>query len=183
VTPGLIGKTAATREQLNSFKYTSETQTGDIRQVSQSFPEKKFLVAGFSVGGGLSGKTLRNLADLPNVYGITVGVPGWYRTHSSEKSLVLNNANQDPVSIGDTRTMAINVFRCPDRWLRSKLSGRSLSVALAMRFPHHEYPWSSPEVGPPILAFLETHFKAKKPLDPASGVSPPDTLQQRSSRL
>jgi pimeloyl-ACP methyl ester carboxylesterase len=163
VVPGWLGKIAATKEQLNSFKHASEIQTRDIEQLSKNFPQKKFLIAGFSVGGGLSGKTLKNIADLANVYGITVGVPGWYRTHSSEKSLVLNNSNQDPISVGNVRTVAIHVFRCPARWLRSRLTDRRLSLALAMQFPYHDYPWSSPEVGLPITKFLETHFQSKRP--------------------
>jgi hypothetical protein len=164
VRPGFAGKIAATKEQLNSFKHTCEIQTNDIEQLSKKFPEKKFLIAGFSVGGGLSAKTLKNIADLPNVCGITVGTPGWYSTHCSEKSLVLNNNNQDPIAAGDVKTVAVHVFRCPARWLRSRLTGRRLSLALAMQFPHHDYPWSSPEVGLPIIQFLETHFKSKRPL-------------------
>jgi len=172
VVPGLLGKLAATKEQLNSFKHTSEIQTRDLAELSKNFPYKKFLVTGFSVGGGLSGKTLKNIADLPNVCGITVGVPGWYSTHSSEKSLVLNNGNQDPISVGDVRTVAIHVFRCPFRWLRSRFTNRSLSLALAMQFPHHDYPWSSPEVGLPIANFLANHFKSQ-PLSPRGTLRPP----------
>jgi pimeloyl-ACP methyl ester carboxylesterase len=163
IPPGLSGRIAGIKEQANSFQNTYNLQAGDLRYLSEQFPEKRFILAGFSVGGGLSGKTLKQVADLPNVYGITVGAPGWYRTFSSDKSLVLNNNNRDPLSIGDVKTIAIYVFRGPFKWIWAKLNGRKLSLAWALQFPCHDYRWDSPEVGPPITKFLETHFKTRAP--------------------
>jgi hypothetical protein len=162
VPPGLSGKMVSTKEQINSFKHTSPVQVKDIQAVASKFPDKRFLIAGYSVGGGLSGKTLKSVADQPNVFGITVGTPGWYYTHSSARSLVLNNGNRDPVSVGDVNTMAKCVFKCPINWLQAKVQGRKLSLPLALQIPHHEYNWESPEVSPHIIKFLETHFKARE---------------------
>jgi hypothetical protein len=33
-----------------------------------------------------------------------------------------------------------------------------LGLALSLQFPYHDYPWSSEEVGPPIVKFLEEHY-------------------------
>ncbi len=158
VPPGLAGKIISTKEQLNSFKRTAPIQINEILSLAGNFPDKRFLILGFSVGGGLSSKALRILDELPNVYGITVGAPGWYATHSSEKSLVLNNANRDPVSVGDINTIARCVFKCPTTWIKAKIKRQNLSLPLALQFPYHDYIWTSEEVGPPIVKFLEKHF-------------------------
>jgi hypothetical protein len=75
----------------------------------------------------------------------------------------LNNDNQDPISAGNFKTTVITVFKSPFKWLRAKVAGQNLSLPLALQFPHHDYSWSSPEVGPPIIKFLKTHFKVKTP--------------------
>jgi hypothetical protein len=157
--PGIAGRMSGTREQLNSFKKTSQKQIKDMQLLASNFPKKRFIIVGFSVGGGLSGKTLERLTALPNIYGITVGVPGWFRTFSSEKSLVLNNNNLDPLCAGDVKTIALYVFRGPFTWLSARLRGRRLSLALSLKFPHHEYLWDSTEVREPMVRFLQNHFK------------------------
>jgi hypothetical protein len=156
--PGIAGRMSGTREQLNSFKKTSHVQIKDMHLLASVFPKKKFIIVGFSVGGGLSGETLESLTTCPNIYGITVGVPGWFRTFSSEKSLVLNNNNLDPLCAGDVKTIALYVLRGPFTWLSARLRGHRLSLALSLKFPHHEYSWDSTEVGEPIVRFLQTHF-------------------------
>ena len=152
--PGLAGRIAGTKEQLNSFKITSQTQIRDLNEVCRRFPAKRFVLVGFSVGGGLSAKTLQGLENIPNLFGITVGVPEWFWTYSSDKSLVLNNDNLDPLTTGNAVVVAVNVIRSPFVWLRAKMSGRPISVALSFQFPHHEYQWASSRVGLPIRQFL-----------------------------
>jgi hypothetical protein len=159
--PGLLGKIGGIKEQINSFKNTAKTQVRDIEFLLDRFPEKRFLLVGFSVGGGLSGRTLPGITGRANFFSITVGAPGWYRTFHSARSLVLNNSNQDPVAVGDVEQIAGAIFRWPVLWLKNKFRGRNVSLALCLQFPHHDYDWSSPEVGPPIVDFLETHFKKR----------------------
>jgi pimeloyl-ACP methyl ester carboxylesterase len=161
--PGLPGKIAGIKEQLNSFQNTFKAQVRDIEYLLQCFPEKKIILVGFSVGGGLSGRTLSNITDHANFYAITVGVPGWYRAFGSARSLVLNNADQDPVAVGDVEVLAGCIFKCPANWLQNKFNRRGVSLALSLQFPHHDYSWSSPYVGTPIVDFLEKYFK-KPPL-------------------
>lgn len=159
--PGLAGRMAGVREQLNSFKRTCRVQINNMQRLSAGFPDKIFILVGFSVGGGLSGKTLEKLAAAPNIYGITVGVPGWFRTFKSDKSLVLDNDNLDPLCMGDVKTIAGSVVLSPFNWLRARRKGQQLSLALALKIPHHEYSWDSPAVNTPILRFLNTHFSPK----------------------
>jgi hypothetical protein len=157
--PGLFGKIGGTREQLNSFKNCYKVQVQDIRQASVQFPQKQFLLVGFSVGGGLSGRTLPLLEDCPNVYGITVGAPGWYRTYRSKKSLVLDNNSRDPLVIGEVFTIAASILKWPFFWL--KYRRHKLSLAMALQFADHSYTWASVEVGPPIRKFLFENFDPK----------------------
>jgi hypothetical protein len=159
VVPGLAGHISGVKEQLNAFKVTALTHARDISAVSQAFPAKTFLLVGFSVGCSLNAKALIALKDQPNVLGITVGSPYWFSTYASPRSLVLNNDYQDPLSVADFPVIALNVIRNPWVWLRSRWQGRPLSIALCFQFPHHEYPWSSEQVGPPIRNFLTTHLK------------------------
>ncbi len=155
----LFGRIAGVKQQLNSFKHNSQIQARDIEYLAKCFPEKRFIITGFSTGGGFTSRTMERVDDFPNVYGIIVGVPGWFRTYSSEKSLVLNNSNQDPLSIGDVKTIAVTVFEAPFKWIQAKVTGRDLNLALALQFPQHEYSWSSTEVGAPIIKFLEANLK------------------------
>ncbi len=159
---GFWGRTAGTREQLNVFKRTRYIQIRDLKSIAEEYPHKKFILVGFSVGGGLSAITLENLAAVPNIYGITVGCPGWFKTYSSEKSLVLNNSNQDPLCAGDVKTIAVHVFRSPFIWIGSRLKGEKLSMALSLQFPHHEYTWDSVEVRLPIERFLKERFENRR---------------------
>jgi pimeloyl-ACP methyl ester carboxylesterase len=152
--PGLARRIAGTKEQLNSFKTTSQTQIRDMNEVCRRFPTKRFVLVGFSVGGGLSARTLQGLQDARNLCGIALGVPEWFWTFRSDKSLVLNNDNLDPLTTGNAYVVALNVIRSPFRWLRAKISGKTTTVALSFQFPHHEYQWTSSRVGPPIREFL-----------------------------
>ncbi len=166
--PNLAGRISGTKEQLNVFKHSCPIQASDIRYVAESFPDKQVVLAGFSTGGGLAAKTLKSLADCPNVCGIMVGVPGWFPTYSSPETLVLDNSGRDPVSCGRVYTIAATVFKAPVFWIYSNLKGRKISLALSLQLPDHEYLWSSPEVGAPIVKFLESRFPAKIPQNQAS---------------
>jgi hypothetical protein len=157
--PGLIGRMAGIRQQLNSFKHSSQILAKDVQYLADCFPEKRFLLAGFSTGGGLTGRTMPGLDSIPNVYCMTVGVPGWFNTYSSQKSLVLNNSGRDPLCSGDSNAIAMAVLKAPLKWLMARINRRRLSWALAIQISHHEYCWSSPEVGTQVVQFLEKNFK------------------------
>jgi hypothetical protein len=160
--PGLGGRMAGIKEQLNSFKHCSRVQIRDIQKASAQFPQKQFLLVGFSVGGGLSGKTLPEVAGCPNVYGITVGAPGWFRTYSSEKSLVLDNSHRDPLVVGDILSVASALIKWPFFWLKYRLKRHNVKLAMALQFANHKYAWASVEVGPPVVRFIEEHFPARQ---------------------
>ncbi len=161
--PGLSGQISDIKELLNSFQNSSRVQANDIQYLIDSFPEKKFIIAGFSNGGGLTDETIKNLIGQPRVSAIMAGVPGWYQTFSSANSLVLNNNGQDSLAVCNTKIMIATIFKAPYEWIWAKLTGRNLSLAISFEFPGHVYPWTSPQVSPPIVKFLENNFKAKTP--------------------
>lgn len=152
--PGLAGRIAGIKDQILGFRFSSRRQAEDLEALARSYPEKAFLLVGFSTGGGLSSRSIRKLAHFENVLGLSVGVPGWFKTEASEKSLVLNNSGKDPLVCGDIYSVAWHVFAAPYVWFKARFDKRPISVALAFHFPHHEYGWDSPEVGPPIWQFL-----------------------------
>jgi hypothetical protein len=155
---GLLGRASGTKEQLLSFRHNSQILVEDMACLVKIFPDKHFILAGFSTGGGLTGRALKSLTNQTNIYGIMVGVPGWFPTHHSERTLVLDNSGRDPVSCGRVNTIAVTVFKAPLVWLTSQLDGRKLSLALALQLPDHDYSWASPEVGPPVIRFIESRF-------------------------
>jgi hypothetical protein len=159
---GLPGRISGTKEQLLSFKHSSKLQVEDMTHLAKAFPDRYFILAGFSTGGGMTGRALKSLTGQANIFGLMVGVPGWFPTHCSERTLVLDNSGRDPVSCGRVNTIAMTVFKAPFVWLSSQFKGRKLSLALAMQLPDHDYSWFSPEVGPPIVKFLESRFAVKK---------------------
>lgn len=158
---GLSGRISDIKELINSFKYTSQTQDKAIKYLSDSFPNKQFIITGFSNGGGLTSMTIEGVANQPNICSIVAGVPGWYKTYRSENSLVLNNNGKDSLSALDIRAILLAIIKAPFIWLRARVTGQGLSLALAFQFPGHGYSWPSPEVGPPIIKFLESKFKAR----------------------
>ena len=159
--PGIFGRMSGTREQLNSFKHTSRLLIRDLERLAEDFPQKSFILAGYSMGGGLTGRVLERISHHSNIYGIMVGTPGWLPTFNSANTLVLNNDNRDPVCSGDVNTIAVCVLNWPFNWLRARASGQKVPFALALHMPHHDYSWSSPQVGPPIVRFLEYHFRVR----------------------
>ena len=156
---GLSGKITDIKEYFNDFENISQVQSKDLEYLSLSLPGKRFLLVGFSNGGGLTAKTMSRVHDQIRIDSLTAGVPFWYPTSSSPVTLVLNNEGQDTLAAGDVKEIAATIAEAPFRWLWAKIKREDLSLALALEFPGHVYTWSSPEVGPPIMKFLETNFK------------------------
>jgi hypothetical protein len=55
--------------------------------------------------------------------------------------------------------VALAVIESPFKWIWAKIHRQNLSLARAIEFPGHDYPWSSREVGPPIVKFLDAKIK------------------------
>jgi hypothetical protein len=158
---GLTGKIEDVKDYLQSFKYSSQAMANEIQFVTDSFPGKQVLIAGFSNGGGLSDKTMKRLEGNLDVNAIIAGVPRWYQNYNSDSILVLTNSGKDKLSAGNINALTRAVIEAPFKYVQAKIQHRPLNFARSIQIPGHEYLWSSPEVGPPIVNFLRKHFAAK----------------------
>jgi pimeloyl-ACP methyl ester carboxylesterase len=155
---GLTGKIEDVKDYIESFKYSSMVLAAEVDFILDNAPGKQVIIAGLSNGGGLAARAMHNLGDRPGACGIVAGVPGWYPDYASDQILVLNNRGQDRLAASDYAALAAAVVKAPFRWLRGKITHQPISFALAIEIPGHEYPWSSPEVGPPVKDFLNARF-------------------------
>jgi dienelactone hydrolase len=158
---GLAGKIEDIKDYLESFKYSSEAMANEVQFILASFPGKRVIIAGFSNGGGLTERAMKGLADRPGVDAIVAGVPRWYQNYTSNRILVLDNNGKDKLADGDIRAIAAAVIKAPFRWLQAKIGHRAMNFARAIEIPGHEYLWSSSEVGPPIVDFIDASFNRR----------------------
>jgi pimeloyl-ACP methyl ester carboxylesterase len=159
---GLTGEIEDTKDLMGSFKYSSEALAREVEFIMNNSPSKKVIIAGLSNGGGLTERAMQRLAERPGIYAIVAGVPRWYQIYNSDRVLYLDNNGKDKLAVGDYRAIAAAVIKAPFKWLWAKIKHQNLSLALAIDITGHDYPWSSTEVGPPVVNFINTHFKVKK---------------------
>ncbi len=157
-TGGLTGQIAGPKELIDDFRENAPIQAEDIRLILQHAPEKTILLVGFSNGGGLAARALDDLGNQDHVVAILAGVAAWSRTTPSDRCLVLNNAGKDTLAAGDAKNIVFGTLESPFRYVWGELTGKPISVGTSLQYPGHEYRWSSPEVGPPIVQFLKKHF-------------------------
>jgi len=165
---GLLGKISDEKDLMDSFRYSSEILASEIEFVIDNSPGKQVIIAGFSNGGDLTLKTMKRLANKPGIYAIVAGVPWWYQNFNSDSILHLTNNGQDTLVAGDYGAVALAVIESPFKWIWAKIHRRNLSLAQAIEFPGHDYPWVSREVGPPIVKFLDAKIKPEALKEPTS---------------
>ncbi len=157
---GLIGEIEDAKDFLESFKYSSEALAREVEFVMDNAPGKQVVITGFSNGGGLTERAMIRLADRPGIYAIVVGAPWWYQNFNSASVLHLDNHGKDKMVVGDLKVIAAAIIKAPFKWIWAKINHQDLSLALAIEVSGHEYSWSSSEVGPPIVDFIDTNFNA-----------------------
>lgn len=155
-----FGKISAFKEFLSSFDKSSEYLAEKIDDLARSMPGKKIIVAGLSNGATFVDKTYDKISqDLKNsVYGLALGAPFWSEAPSSEKFLSLNNPD-DYLARGDVGSLLKNLVRSSAEWVFSKATGYNSKFSKHLHLSGHDYLWSSSEVGPQIMTFLEKNFK------------------------
>jgi hypothetical protein len=158
---GLSGMLSDFRELLISFPHAARLQAEDVRKLSADFPDKQFILVGYSNGGGLTNAAMPGIAEQPNVCSIVAGAPGWVKTYRAANALVLDNNGQDRYSALDVPVMFWTLIKAPFVWIKSKITGHSMKLAFSLEFPGHVYEWSAEEVGPPIVKFLQGRFPAR----------------------
>jgi len=153
----LLGKITGAKDFLSSFDFSSEILAKDLEFLAEKLPDKKIIIAGLSAGGAFADKTMEKISDKTkdSIYAITAGIPFWYDSFESENLLLLDNNGKDTLSKGELKLLVLSLIKTPFKWILAKLNGQNLTFSQAIRIPGHEYSWSSPEVGPKIVNFLE----------------------------
>ena len=154
-----LGKITGAKDFLSSFKSSSEILAEKVEFLVEQFPDKKIIMAGFSSGAALVDETIEEISENSQIYAIEVGTPFWAETFESENILQLNNNGKDSLSAGEIRTLLFTLIKAPVKWISSKVSGQNLPFSQAFHAPGHDYFWSSPEVGPQIVTFLENKIR------------------------
>jgi hypothetical protein len=154
-----LGKITGARDFLSSFKSSSEILAEKVEFLAEQFPDKKIIMAGLSSGAALVDETIEEISENSQIYAIEVGTPFWAETFESENTLQLNNNGKDSLSVGEIKTLILSLAKAPFKWILAKINGEDLTFSQAIRVPGHEYSWSSPEVGPQIVTFLENKFR------------------------
>ncbi len=170
----LSGKITGVKDFLSSFKSSSEILAEKVEFLAEQFPDKKIIMAGLSNGAALVDETIEEISENSQVYAIEVGVPFWAETFESENILQLpersegwrrtnvlrlNNDGKDSLSAGEIKTLILSLVKAPFKWILAKANGQNLTFSQAIRVPGHEYFWSSPEVGPQVVSFLENKLR------------------------
>jgi len=139
---GLLGKITGARDFLSSFSFSSNVLAKDLESLAKNFPDKKIIIAGLSNGATFVTKTYEKISDdvKNSIYAITAGSPFWAEQSKEENVLQLDNNGKDNLAVGNIKALLSSLIK------------------VSFNTPEHQYNWNSPEVGPPIVAFLEDKF-------------------------
>jgi hypothetical protein len=154
-----LGRIAGARDFLSSFKSSSRILAEKVEFLAEQFPDKKIIMAGLSSGAALVDETIEEISENSQIYAIEVGTPFWTETFESENILQLNNDGKDSLAAGEIKTLILSLIKAPFKWIFSKINGQNLTLSQSFHALGHEYSWSSPEVGPQIVTFLENKFR------------------------
>ena len=157
----LLGKITGMKQVFNSFEKPSEDLAERIKFLTQSLPDKKIIVAGLSNGASFVVKTHEKVSKEveDSVYTVAVGTPFWAKSSCSNNLLQLNNNGKDSLVEGEVNSLLSSLAKAPLKWILSRITGENIVFSQAFRLSGHDYEWSSSEVGPQIIAFLEDKFK------------------------
>ena len=124
--------------------------------LSKHLPQTSIILVGESNGTVICDKTLRNLADNPNIYTIQTGPPCWYVTLDTDRSLVIrdNGLIPDAFSNGDL----ISIVRANLETIIGIEKVYEGDVLNYIGAPGHIYSWKYPNVEAEITDFINLHF-------------------------
>jgi hypothetical protein len=157
---GLSGGISGTKDFLSRFRYSSDDLAGIISIVAENFPEKKIIIAGLSEGAGLVSETMKKIPEQAEdqILAIAAGKPFWIKDFNVENLLYLDNNKEDFLTKGDIR-LALCAIQAPFNWLICNTDGKKMAFATAFEVSGHNYSWSSENVGPEIISFLENRLR------------------------
>ncbi len=157
---GLLGKFWGIKDSFSSFRFSSENLAEKVEFLIENLPDKKIIIAGLSNGASLVDESMEKISTNTqnSVYAIVAGIPFWSEPYESENILHLSNNKKDTLSTGEVKSLVFSLIKAPFVWIEARINGQNLPFSKAIQVPGHNYFWSSPEVGPEIVTFLEDKF-------------------------
>lgn len=157
---GFLGKITGAKEEIKSFPKASEQLVKEVEEFLKENQGKKIIMAGLSNGAAFVDETTKNLDEFKDsVLAIEAGVPFWHSASESENALQLDNNGKDSLAVGRIGALLNTLFKTSFKWFMARISGDNIPMARAFQAPGHQYLWSSPEVGPQIVNFLEEKIR------------------------
>ncbi len=154
-----LGKISGAKETFQLFRKQAESFSQDINDFLRRNPGKKIIIAGLCNGGIFTNRVMENISNgiEDRVYAVEVGVPFWEKTSNSDNILIVNNAEEDPLSRGEAKTLFSTFFKGMSKWSLAQISGENAGIAQFFYMPGHQYSW--PEVQPEVVSFLERKLR------------------------
>lgn len=156
-----FGRITALKEFFNYFELNSQILSEKTEDLLKQFPDKKIILAGLSQGGTFVEETIGKISkeSKKSVYGIAVGTPFWAKPIESDNIIRITNEGKDVLSKGSFEVLLAALVKAPLKWTFSKLKGDNIAFSHSFNAKGHMYNWSSSEVGPEIISFLEKKLK------------------------
>jgi len=153
------GKITGTKEIFQSFSDQAQKLSGDINKFLAENPNKKIIIAGLSNGAAFVNETTKRIPQdwRKQVYAIEIGSPFWEKALDSENILYLNNKGKDSLAAGEIKTLILNLFKAPFKWVLAEFSGKEITLSKALYLSGHEYSWQAVE--PELVSFLDSRLK------------------------
>lgn len=156
----LLGRAFGFKDFLNRFQFSSGVLATEVELLAEKLPNKKIIITGLSFGGSLTKETMKKISNKTQIYAIAVGIPFWHQNDiETENTLQLGNSGRDSLIEGDVKILLSVWLKAPFKWLFSRTTGKNLTFTEAMHVPGHDYFWSSQEVGPKIVFFIQDRLK------------------------
>jgi hypothetical protein len=151
---GLQGCYEEFTEILRGYSSKARILASRVQFLTAHNPDLKVVIAGESTGAQISGEAMNILSGNPQVFGIQIGPPFWYRHDDTGRTLVIadNGMAPDSFSRGDVLTM-----------MRANLSvllgesqpeGDRGTILKYLKAPGHDYWWDYPAVSTQITRFF-----------------------------
>ncbi len=156
---GLLGCCEEFSEILRDYSFKAEVLASRVELLTSHIPDLKVVIVGESTGAQIGGEALGILSENPQVFGIEIGPPCWYRHASMSRTLIIadNGFAADSFSRGDVFTIVKANMSALFGGSSSK--GDRGTVLKYLKAPGHDYWWDYPAVSSQITRFLEENVR------------------------
>jgi len=143
------------KETMIGFRFQSKDLASKLTEYQKNHQDKEFILLGFSNGASFAQAVFENMPDSAKAHTsvIEVGLPFWNKEIDSERIIVLNNDNRDPIATGNVFIYLKSITRVALNLINSAARGNLSQQERIVWIPQHEYTWDL--IGPPIVSFLD----------------------------